>query len=295
MVTRAVVLGGGGPVGVAWESGIAAGLAEHGINVADADLVMGTSAGSIVGANLALGRTPQSLLAAQMAAPAGGSAAATSPATGAAPDLTPLMDLMARAAAGNEPPEQIRAEIGAYALGAKTITEEQWLGTFGRVGSLGADGWPEGRYLCTAVDAETGAFVAWDRDSGVPLGRAVASSCTVPGIYPPVTIDGRRYIDGGMRSATNADVAKGHDRVLVIAVTVGAAPAGQPDRSREALEAEVAALRESGSKVEVIVPDAGSLASFGPNLMDFSRRTACAEAGLRQGREAGAALAGFWS
>lgn len=294
MVTRAVVLGGGGPVGIAWESGIAAGLAEHGINIGEADFIMGTSAGSVVGSQLALGRSPQSLLAAQLALPAATGLPPGSGTPASAPDLTPLMELMARAATSTDPPEQVRAEIGAFALAAKTMSEEEWLASFGRIADFGAEGWPGHSYTCTAVDAETGEFVTWGQGSGVPLGRAVASSCAVPGIFPPITLNGRRYIDGGMRSATNADVAKGHDRVLAVAVTVGLAPPGVPDRSRMSLDDEVGALREGGAAVETIVPDRESLEVFGVNLMDGSRRAACAEAGLRQGRAEGQRLKAFW-
>jgi len=70
----------------------------------------------------------------------------------------------------------------------------------------------------TAVDAATGEFRTFDRDSGVPLVQAVAASCAVPGVYPPVTIGGRRYVDGGMRSAANVDLAAGVERVVVLAV-----------------------------------------------------------------------------
>ena len=123
----------------------------------------------------------------------------------------------------------------------------------------------------------------WDNDSGVPLSRAVASSCSVPGIYPPITINGRRYMDGGMRSATNADLAKGYDNVILVVVTAGGV-GPMADASRKRIDAEVAVLRESGSNVSVISPDAASLEAFGINLMDFTRRAGAAEAGLAQGR-----------
>ena len=90
--------------------------------------------------------------------------------------------------------------------------------------------------MCTAVDAETGEFVTWSKDSGVPLVRAIASSCCVPGIFPPITINGRRYIDGGMKSATNAELAAGHDRVLVVSVTGGMERARRLPRAGRARE-----------------------------------------------------------
>jgi NTE family protein len=290
-MTRAVVLGGGGPVGIAWESGLAAGLAETGADLAAADFIMGTSAGSVVGAQLALGRPAESLARTQLAnaqAPNRGN-----PTPGqAAPDLLPLMELMTRAASHQGPPEDLRREIGAFALQAKTPAEDQFIASFGA--AIGSAEWPPKRYACTAVDTASGEFVVWDNDSGVPLAAAVASSCSVPGIYPPITINGRRYMDGGMRSATNADLAKGYDTVLVVAVTAAAAgPMAEAFRAR--LEGELEALRAGGSTVELIVPDAASQSAFGLNLMDFSRRTGAAEAGLAQGRAIGANLAAVWA
>jgi NTE family protein len=290
-MTRALVLGGGGPVGIAWETGLLAGLAEGGVNLAEADLIIGTSAGSAVGAQLAMGRQPQQMYAA-LSADAGntrpGPTRQNTGEGGAAPNLMPLMELMQKAAAGGNA-EEIRREIGAFALNAKTMSEEDFIATFGRM-LASADSWPSRQYICTAVDALTGAFQPWTNESGVPLSRAVASSCSVPGIYPPITINGRRYIDGGMRSATNADLAKGHESVVVVAVTTGAAgPMG--DISRKRFEAELDTLRESGSNVTVISPNAASAEAFGVNLMDFTRRAGAAEAGLAQGREEAARIA----
>ena len=284
-MTRALVLGGGGPVGIAWETGLAAGLAENGINFGDADLIVGTSAGSAVGAQLAMGRSPQQMYAAVAADAGNSSPGPTRQNTGAgggAPNLMPLMELMQKAARADSDPEQIRREIGAFALGAKTMSEEDFIATFGRM-LASAESWPARRYTCTAVDAETGEFQPWDNDSGVPLSRAVASSCSVPGIYPPITINGRRYMDGGMRSATNADLAKGYDNVILVVVTAGGV-GPMADASKKRIDAEVAVLRESGSNVSVISPDAASLEAFGINLMDFTRRAGAAEAGLAQGR-----------
>ena len=284
-MTRALVLGGGGPVGIAWESGLAAGLAEAGINLGEADLIIGTSAGSAVGAQLAMGRQPQQMYAA-VAADVGntrpGPTRANTGAGGAPPNLMPLMELMQKAQRGDIAPEEVRKEIGAFALGAKTMSEEDFIATFGRM-LANSEGWPAKQYMCTAVDALDGSFHTWSHESGVPLSRAIASSCSVPGIYPPITIKGRRYIDGGMRSATNADLAKGYDNVIVVAVTAGGeGPMAEAGQKR--LEGELDVLRKSGSKVTLIPPDAASRDAFGLNLMDFTRRAGAAETGLAQGR-----------
>jgi NTE family protein len=117
----------------------------------------------------------------------------------------------------------------------------------------------------------------------------------VPGVYPPITINGRRYIDGGMRSGTNADVAKGHDLVVLVALRLGGADGEQAQRQRAVLDREVKALTDGGAKVEVITPDAASQTAFGVNLMDARVRPAAAKAGLAQGRALAGQLKGVWT
>jgi NTE family protein len=140
------------------------------------------------------------------------------------------------------------------------------------------------------VDALTGDFVVWDASSKVGLARAVASSCSVPGVYPPITINGRRYIDGGMRSGSNADLAKGHDLVLILAIRTASAPAGM----RAPLEREMDELKAAGSRVETIYPDEASMAAFGANMMNAMARPAAAKAGLEQGRALGQSVGAYW-
>jgi NTE family protein len=298
MTSKALVLGGGGPVGIAWESGLLAGFAEAGVNLADADFIMGTSAGSFVGAQLAMGADPAGLAKPFLAmadAPKTPKPERASRDQGRpAPDLTVLMRKMAEAQSGARPAEAVRAEIGAWAIEQAPMSEDAFIQSFGRfLSELPTDAWPKKAYACTAVDAETGAFRLWDKAAGVGLARAVASSCSVPGVYPPITIDGRRYIDGGMRSAVNADMATGHDLVVVVAIRV--AMAGEAaDRARKGLEAELQVLRDGGARVELITPDDASVAAFGPNLMDMRRRPGAAEAGMVQGRAAAAALRSVW-
>jgi NTE family protein len=291
---RALVLSGGGPVGIAWETGVAAGLAERGIDLRDADLIIGTSAGSVVGAQLALGRAPAEMLAGQLArrdregGPAGREGERPS-----APDLSGLMQVMARAWQADRPLEERLREVGAFALAAKTGDEEAFVAGFR--GGIG-DAWPEKDFRCTAIDALTGRFVVWDRSSGVPLVRAVASSCAVPGIFPPVTIDGRRYYDGGIRSASNADLAAGAEIVLII--SVGGGEGSDDPRAllaRQRLVAEIATLLEAGAKaVELITPDSESRGAFGMNLMDSRQNPRAAESGLRQGRAEAERLRRIW-
>ncbi|MBI1186394.1 MAG: patatin-like phospholipase family protein [Alphaproteobacteria bacterium] len=289
---RALVLGGGGPVGIAWESGLAAGLAEEGVEIAQADLIVGTSAGSFVGAQLASARSAHSLAEAQIAQgrrEAEARAAGAGHPLGKAPDLQGLLGLMAKAPADGPPDDALMAEFGAYARGAETISEADFIKGFGWVGEDGTP-FPAG-YRATTIDAETGAFRTWGAEDGVPLGRAVASSCSVPGIFPPIAINGRRYIDGGMRTPTNADLVAGHERVIVVAVTI-MGPFAEYMRKR--MQWELDAITAAGGQVELIVPDAQALDAFGVNLMDASRRAEVTEAGLAQGRREAGRMRGVW-
>jgi NTE family protein len=190
---------------------------------------------------------------------------------------------------GHRPPEQVRADLGAWALHAKTISEDAFLERFASVDAP----WPERNFVCTSVDTADGKFVVWNRESGIGLARAVASSCAVPSIYPPITFQGRRYMDGGMRTVTNADVAKGYGLVVVLALSV-AIPEFLARPMRKRLEGELDVLRQSGSRVELILPDADCKRGFGLNLMDARRRPAAAKDGLRQGRNEAERLRARW-
>jgi NTE family protein len=295
MTTRALVLGGGGPVGIAWESGLVAGLARGGVDLGQADFTMGTSAGSFVGARLAMGADAATLadpILAEAARPASPERKAS---TRAPADLSKLMSLMAEAQGGLRNPAAARADIGAFALAADTVSEAGFIASFGRsFAELAENAWPERGFACTAVDAEDGSFRLWNKESGVGVTRAVASSCSVPGIYPPITLGGRRYIDGGMRSSTNADMAAGYDLVVVVAVRLGAAGGEAMQRVAARFDEEIESLKEGGSTVVTIVPDEASIAAFGPNLMDFRRRADAARAGLAQGEGHAEGLKEFW-
>ena len=287
MTRNALVLGGGGALGVSWEIGLLAGLLEEGIDVAGADLIVGTSAGSIVGTQVALGKTTAELIDEQNE-PDDGKIGALM----AGIDPASVLQLFMRWAGIKEVTQEICAEIGAAALAAKTATEEQWVGYF--EDHLEGAAWPERPLLLTAVDCESSAFQTWDRDSGVSLGRAAASSCAVPGLFPPVTINGRRYTDGGVRSGTSADLARGYDSVLIVA-PIGARSDGiDPLLGRQA-RAEAEALRASGSNVELVFTDAATLETMGINRMDVARRGVTTHAGIAQGRALASRLAGSWA
>ncbi len=285
MARNALVLGGGGALGVAWETGLLAGLLEGGVDVSSADLIVGTSAGSVVGSQIALGRSLPDLVAQQM------EEHDSSASLLAEIDVVATRDIFLRWAGITEVTQETRAEIGAMALAAKTASEERWLAMFGE--RLDGSLWPKRRLLVTAVDCANGDFQVWDRRSGVSLTLAVASSCAVPGLFPPVTINGRRYTDGGVRSGTSADLASGYDAALIIA-PIGSRADGIDLLLGKQARAEAEALRATGSFVELVFPDSAALEAMGINRMDASRRGVSAEAGVAQGRALASRL-GMWA
>jgi NTE family protein len=151
--------------------------------------------------------------------------------------------------------------------------------------------WPERPMIVVAVNAHTGELAAFDRESGVELVDAVTASTALPGLVPTVSINGTRYIDGGVRSSENADLASGYANVLVLSPLSGRSgtlPEGQFEGLRRPpgadLPSQVEALREQGSHVEVITPDADSRAAMGTNQMDPATRIPAARAGFAQGK-----------
>jgi NTE family protein len=275
----ALVLGGGGITGIAWEVGVLAGLAEAGVDLTGADLVVGTSAGSVVGAQLTGGAALEALFARQLEPPTGEQAARM---TRAALARYAWAVLRSR---GDD--VGFRRRVGALALAAEqaglTPTEQERLDVIGS--RLVSREWPDRDLRVTAVDAETGEFRVLDRTSGVPLLQAVAASCAVPGVYPPVTIDGRRYVDGGMRSAANADLAEGYDRVVVLApIPRGVGPLASVDAQVTGMVARVA----------VVSPDEAARRAIGRNVLDPAARAGSARAGRAQAAGVAAQVTEVW-
>lgn len=276
MTDRALVLGGGGFTGIAWMWGVLAGLAELGVALTGADLVIGTSAGSVVGTQIAAGLDLEARYAAQLVPLSGEVAVALAPAT---------VLRFGVALLGRPRPQRARQRIGRIALRASTVPESERLRLVG--GRLQVTEWPERALQVTAVDAATGEFRVFDRTSGVPLLEAVTASCAVPGIWPPITTGGRRYVDGGLRSPVNADLAVGYARVVVLAPVVrGIGPI-------TAAAEQVATLRER-SRVALVRPDAAALAAIGRNALDPARRPASARAGHAQAVLVAAEIQSVW-
>jgi NTE family protein len=293
--TTALVLGGGGSAGNAWEIGVLAGLFDAGLDVARADLIIGTSAGSTVAAQIT-SATPTELLAAILSAAPQQRTRPVGP-DGGRVRIGPAanhMEMTGQIIAAAEDATDMRRRMGAAALEMDAASDGsgqvRWRAMVAP--RLPSQHWPDRTMLITAVDAHTGEPVVFDRLSGVDLVDAVAASTANGFGVPPYCIGDNRYIDGGYRRNENADLAAGYERVLVLSPFGG--------RSRHPLEwgmhlaAQVDELRASGSVVETIFPDSDSRDAFGVNMMDLSTRPPAARAGCNQGRALAEQLTEFW-
>ena len=272
MTRTALVLGGGGVAGIAWQTGVLHGLAESGVDVtasAWSDMLLGTSAGAAVAAQVTSGASLSELYSRQVDT--------KKQIDEPRPDvsietLNELLERAAERAAGDR--QEFARIIGQAARAATTPPESVRRAVIAE--RLPSHEWPDRDLRLVAVDAESGRHRVLNRDSGVRIVDAVAASCAIPGMWPPVTIGVHRYVDGGVRSSENADLAVGFAKVLV--VQVGVFDAGQ-----DPLEVERDQLVGRGSDVLILRPDEDSVAAIGPDPTDPSVRAAAAEAGHRQG------------
>jgi NTE family protein len=270
----AIVLAGGGERLIAWQAGVLAGLAESGLDPRRARTVVGTSAGALVAARLAAGADPL--------------ATTTPNRAGAAPDAAATFARLAAVWAEGGSVRDRRRRIGALALRRASGDPERFVASIRRL--LPGSSWPAS-LVVPAVDADTGERVAFTAADGVPVERAVAASRSIPGLRPPVPIDGRRFIDGAIGSATNADFAQAGVRTILAVAGFGANPL---PGTREpfwaaALAREVATLEAAGRDVRVLRPGERDLAAMGPDPVSGAGAIGAAAAG----RAAGRVLGGF--
>lgn len=277
MAERALVLGGGGIIGGAWETGMLAGLAEAGIDLARADTVIGTSAGSIIGARLTSGVSAEELYGGQL-------------------DGAPVLDVKVTAAQtarflwaalGSRDPRRSVQRLGRAALSSRTVPQSA---VFEATGTLleGVDAWPRRDLRLTAVDARTGDLEVFDAASGATLAEAVAASCAVPVLWPPVRVAGRRWMDGGSRSTANIHLARGHRRIIALA-PIPKAVGPHPNALAQGAE-----LEAQGARVAVLTPDAAAREAFGRDMLDHTRRAAAARAGRAQAAAWARTAASVW-
>ncbi len=277
MAGAALVLGGGGITGAAWEIGMLAGLHAAGVDLSKADAVIGTSAGAIVGAQILSGVRIDELYSKQFRVPVAEVATHI-------PISTLGRFLIWTLTPGDE--RQRMARIGRAALRARTMPESERKRVISS--RLPVKTWPQRDLRITAIDAESGEFVVFKRESGVDLVDAVAASCAVPLVYPPATIGGRRFIDGGMRSVANADLAKGFDPIVALTpLSVGLR------RSRTA-EGQIESLGKDIRSI-VVKADARARKEMGMQSLDPAFRAPSARAGWAQATSVARAVAEVWT
>jgi NTE family protein len=282
MKDRALVLGGGGVAGIAWMTGLFFGLSEQGVDLRTAEMTVATSAGAAFAAQLGSGLPLKDLFDRQV-----------EPALQTR-ELTPdgrLFKLLERAITKanrlRDRAERIR-HIGRWAMEAPTVTEEERRTVITE--RLPSHAWPDSMLLIVAVDTESGEIKTFDRLSGTNLVDAVSASCAVPGVWPAVTIDGRRYMDGGARSSDNADLALGYARTVIVS-PMGTARA---DITGDSVEEHIELLKSAGGKTYVVEPDKASRDAIGLNPLAPETRMPSAKAGRNQGQAIAEHLARFW-
>lgn len=276
-MTRAVVFSGGGRAGATWMLGLIAGLHAIGVDLADADLIVGTSAGARVGTQLATGTVDQAIdacrsarlpVARTYASLLDFQAAATSIRAGAAdaPEAARRIAALGPLGPGLASAAERRDEIAAY-IPVRT--------------------WPGKPLKICAVDADTGCRVVFDAGSGTSLLDAVTASGALPGIYPLAEINGRRFANGGAYSLYSADLAAGHDVVVVIS------PIPLNPYLRGKLDAELTALGDCDS--HVILADDPSLAAMPvADMLLASAQIPALDAGMAQAAREAGSLRSVW-
>ncbi len=293
---RAVVLGGGGLAGVAYLTGVVAALRTHGVRLEEADLILGTSAGSIVGTQIAAGRSFERLYRTL--------AARRSPVRSV---LTGLFRLLpspdpeairamtetwsARNATASTAESRRRVAAAAAAGSGPRMRERVWVTLVGLY--LRQRAWPSDNLAVAVVDTADGELHLLRRADDARPKRATAASAAVPGVFPPVSIGTRTFMDGGTRSTTNADLAMGHRRVLLL-VDHEPFAEGEGPLTRACIDREVAALRAAGTRVEVIEPDAAALEAIRGGAFDPGKAADAARAGRAQGEREAARIVALW-
>ena len=289
----ALVLGGGGSAGHAWTIGVIAGLAEAGIDLTEAaDLVIGTSSGATAAVQVRSGIPPAEMLASILSESFPPVGQNRPPPPGL--PMTTLFERMRAIGAAAISAADLQRAMGAFGLESDAAlgpaAAEQRRATV--AARLPRKQWPDRPMIVAAVNAHTGELAAFDRDSGVDLVDAVTAGTALPGMVPTHSINGTRFINGGVCSAENADLATGYANVVVLSPfggRTGTLPAGQFEGLRRFpgadLASEVETLRKQGSRVVVITPDADSRTAMGTNQMDLATRIPAARAGFAQGRQ----------
>ena len=277
-----LILGGGGEVGIAWEIGVLAALEkEAGFSAKACEVIAGTSAGAIVGAYVAQGHSAIELAALDRA----GKGVRIGAGFGGKAEAMPIIpqEIIAALMSTEGTLEQRGASLGRLALKTKVgLDETTFVRGFRKM--VGTDEWPRVDFRPTAVNTETGATVLWDSVSGIGLDAAVASSCSVPGVFPPVGFEGHHYIDVPRRPF-GGDLIE--SKSLDAIVFVGLILPILANNNEQKTELEKAA----GGRLRTATITGGPLvAGISQDLLDHSARVRAVQVGLEDGRQAAAAV-----
>jgi NTE family protein len=268
-IDTALVLGGGGPVGIAWMAGLVTGLRDAGIDLSLADRFVGTSAGAVVGAVLAAGGDP-AILAAPL--PSDGERFEV--------DQELMMGIFAELAAPGSDRGTAWRRAGERALAAPVGDPAVHVARMRNL--VGMDEWPDRDLRMTSIDITTGEFRVWTAADAATLPEALAASTCVPGVFPPIPVQGHHYVDGGLRSSVNADLAAGAELVAILEPLAHMFPRTPADR-------------ELGGATEIsVVPDPETIALFGLDVFSTAAVAPAHEAGLRQAQDAALRLKAHW-
>ena len=291
------MFGAGGAVGAAFHAGVLAALAEAGFDARDASIIVGTSAGSGVGATLRAGFPPTDLAARNMGRSLSPEARALVERTSGPPSIDYRPRPLSRLPVPSSPSLMLRAArrprtalVGLLPTGTASNDLIR-----DRIGELyGGVSWPDRSLWICAVDLDSGDRVVFGRDDiEVPIGVAVQASSSIPGLVRPVAHQGRRYVDGGVHSPTNAELLADQELDLVVVVS----PMSTTRSGRRAslasarplhaarLAAEVADLRRAGTEVLTFQPTAADIVAMGRNPLDLERRAATTEAAFESTRQ----------
>lgn len=275
MTRTALVLGGGGITGIAWEVGILKALHEAGLKMAEAGETLGTSAGSVVG-TLMSSHPIDDLYDAQLEPP--------DAAIGGKFNIRRMVRALPVVGLPGGSVIQRRARVGRAAMAAIPSDAEDRVAVIRE--RVDVEDWPDTNLRITAMHAQTGQLNIFDRDSGVDLFHAIAASCAVPFVWPAVMVGGEPHLDGGVRSTTNSDLVRHPD----VAVVIAPLPMHMSRHHNIRAQLDRADVR----KRMVIWPDDQAKKAMGRQMLNPEKQAAAAREGLRQGRMMATRVRAVW-
>ena len=287
-----LILGGGGEVGIAWEIGVLAALeSEAGFNASTSEVIAGTSAGAIVGAYAAQGRPLPDLVELER----NGSGVPVGAGFGADPggddgsNTTIPDDIISALMSTEGTLEERGARLGKLALDTPVgLDEPSFVAGFRTM--LGTDKWPQVDFRPTTVQAESGQTTLWNQTSGISVAAAVASSCAVPGVFPPVEFGGHHFIDVPRRPFSRELIrSKSLDAIIFVGLILPILANNNEQKD------ELAEQGAAGGIAIATITGGADVSALGSDLLDHSARVRAVEVGLDDGRQAAEAVKALMS